>query len=567
MPSAAIQSRIKAFEALSAPSTSDTDGSSQPATQVTKTTVPDSSSLLETPISPTAQTYRPIAPLTVPRSSSRSPSPSPPNLGRKSSLIDLKDWVVDDGPKNDSARNGSTGVNSLRTNINGSSTPLINLESAPKSRPPLPPRKPSYTSIKSTSSSPSGSGGLGATLKPPPIAGSRPVEHTYPPTNGNEGFGTSRKGHAPTSSISSFHSVSLSDGGTIDSIPSAVSLSREANASTDADSASLDESFENVSASSAVSPGAASRHFDWGNATVRPADPRPVPPRLPQRPGPPKSPVSGSPKSPLPPSSPVLSPPRSVSRSGSASSTSTSVPTITTRRPPPPPPSHVSNLNRTKPPSSRGSLNSGPGTASASDRSSIQSQSTGTSTSRTSVSTRSSIGKSTKLSRPTPVPPAARARYETVFNTNVLARRKVEKSVARLSSGSASSSSPRKTRQAAGWRGLSVDLITDPNVGDKAKEEEKDGADVDAIVGPEERLNGRIVRLIWNASMLEQSKLRDVWAECNPDSTGSIDRDSFVRGMWRIDEELRKAHLQGRTTALSAASSARLPFRPKPVLR
>ena len=37
--------------------------------------------------------------------------------------------------------------------------------------------------------------------------------------------------------------------------------------------------------------------------------------------------------------------------------------------------------------------------------------------------------------------------------------------------------------------------------------------------------------------------------ECDPDGTGSLDREAFVRGMARIDEELRRAQLLGRARA------------------
>lgn len=52
--------------------------------------------------------------------------------------------------------------------------------------------------------------------------------------------------------------------------------------------------------------------------------------------------------------------------------------------------------------------------------------------------------------------------------------------------------------------------------------------------------------------------------DCDPQCTGFVDRDAFVRGMWRIDEELRRAQLARRTSALTAASSQRIPHRPLP---
>ena len=58
--------------------------------------------------------------------------------------------------------------------------------------------------------------------------------------------------------------------------------------------------------------------------------------------------------------------------------------------------------------------------------------------------------------------------------------------------------------------------------------------------------------------------------ECDPDGTGSLDRDAFARGMVRIDEELRKAQLLGRTSAGWGAASAAQALRPvlsRPILR
>jgi len=58
--------------------------------------------------------------------------------------------------------------------------------------------------------------------------------------------------------------------------------------------------------------------------------------------------------------------------------------------------------------------------------------------------------------------------------------------------------------------------------------------------------------------------------ECDPDGTGSLDRDTFARGMVRIDEELRKAQLLGRASAGWNAASAARALRPvpsRPILR
>lgn len=149
-----------------------------------------------------------------------------------------------------------------------------------------------------------------------------------------------------------------------------------------------------------------------------------------------------------------------------------------------------------------------------------------------------------------------------------------------------------RRRQAAGWRGLSVDLITNPEMMQHCggKEDGVDGLNggvekmkevgkvVDKvkdqgkgeIVGPEERLDGRVVKRIWRTSKLGDAKLKEIWwvsfifasllysssfsscltinrTECDPSGTGSIDRNTFVKAMWKIDEELRRAQLHRNT--------------------
>ncbi|KAG2146854.1 uncharacterized protein EDB93DRAFT_1085666 [Suillus bovinus] len=567
MPSAALQSRIKAFEALADQRPSQT--TTKPSFVVLKTKYPPSpnTNLLESPISPTSDSIQPIVPFTPPKSLSRSPSPSPPNLGRRTSLIDLKDWVVDDGPNGApsgvSHYNGRhlKGFPDLRRtppqvphkpaaarSAPMSSAPLINLESPPKSRPPLPPRKPSYASTDSSPSiSNSAISDSSATLRPPGRSDSLTVEHTYPPPRPHA-FGSARVSHAPASSISSFHSVSLSsDGSDLKPVSLGVSVQSsfvDNDGSVDGDIVSIADSFENVSVTSAISP-TTNIPFDWGKAVSNgDGTPRHEPPKLPQRPS----------------TQVPLSPP--VSRSVSTSSSITP----TTRRPrlpPPPPQSRTKPSSRTSPAST---------SASTSDRSSILSNTTTsslTSISTTSISTRNSgqlVHKASLLLRPTPVPPAARTRYEALFVATVINRRKVAKK-AKLKSPPSSTLTVKKSRQAAGWRGLSVDLITNPEdhpILPLKETENDDDDDTDLVpVGPEERLGGRIVKLVWSASKLDRSKLRDIWNDCDPSSTGLLDREAFVKGMWRIDEELRRAQLTRRASALSAASSQRIPHRPK----
>jgi hypothetical protein len=72
--------------------------------------------------------------------------------------------------------------------------------------------------------------------------------------------------------------------------------------------------------------------------------------------------------------------------------------------------------------------------------------------------------------------------------------------------------SHKKSRQAVGWRGLSVDLITNPlNTTTEARKAEPEEPEIDQVVGSEDRLEGVVVRLIWNWSRLENVKLKAIW--------------------------------------------------------
>lgn len=137
----------------------------------------------------------------------------------------------------------------------------------------------------------------------------------------------------------------------------------------------------------------------------------------------------------------------------------------------------------------------------------------------------------------------------------------------------------KRGRRAAGWRGLSVDLITgDPesvaaqlnaaSAGQKDKGKARDDSDSDSEeeedlvkvrsklfkkqgegkekeeVGKEERLEGVVIKVIWKQSGLEKRRLAEIWNECDPTQSGSLDIEGFVKGMWRIDEELRRAQTQ-----------------------
>jgi hypothetical protein len=109
-----------------------------------------------------------------------------------------------------------------------------------------------------------------------------------------------------------------------------------------------------------------------------------------------------------------------------------------------------------------------------------------------------------------------------VFNANIIQRRRAE-----ISSPSSSNNKPKKlthaeakaTRTRQGWRGLSVDLITatpeELELADaKGKEKARDLLSeryVDENVGPDDRLEGSIVKLIWSRSRIDKSKLAEVW--------------------------------------------------------
>ncbi|KAL1746305.1 hypothetical protein HDZ31DRAFT_34436 [Schizophyllum fasciatum] len=536
MPSTSLQSRISAFETIS----------KAPTTDRPRPPVPAKPSLNGIRLSPSTLSEVPS-------------SAAPPSVDRKTSLIDLKDWVLDDGlpSPRDTPPAQAYKVYEPRKPPTKSGV-LINLESptaATNGRaPPLPPRKPSFTSIRSVSSTSSTKPAQGA-----------PAEHTYPP--GKLDVPQKSAGHAPTSSISSFHSVSLSEDTDTTSSPSPssssqfiatypVDLDRGANGS-EADSASLGgESFEDVAASSYGSPtSAALIARDWDKAR---AMQKSAPPKLPQRPSAAASAAAAaaaaaSASTPRLPSlkMPPPPPPARSSNSASPSSSSPSSPYIIS---PASTSSVVTAIGRRAPPPAP------PSRSSTSDRSSILS----TATSQTSSSTHNARGagpSKLSLSRPTPVPPAARARYEVVFNGNVVQSRKAAQKPTLLSPSAA-----RKTRQAAGWRGLSVDLITGE---DGHPLSDNNDIQVDGTVTGDDWLDGRVVRLIWQRSRLERHKLAQIWSECDTAQRGFLDRDAFVRGMWRIDEELRRA--QSRKSTLSSGSRLRPPpppprTKPRPIL-
>ncbi|KAF8495305.1 hypothetical protein JB92DRAFT_2748165 [Gautieria morchelliformis] len=134
--------------------------------------------------------------------------------------------------------------------------------------------------------------------------------------------------------------------------------------------------------------------------------------------------------------------------------------------------------------------------------------------------------------RPAPLPPNARKRYDALFERNL-------------------PQNPRKGR-ASGWRGLSVDLLTN---GEKSNFMEDSSR--------EERLDGSVIKSIWSCSKLPRVRLREIWMECDPDGLGSLDRDAFAKGMWRIDELLSRAHQQLPKATLLSSNSIPLSYAPR----
>lgn len=459
------------------------------------------------------------ASLVVPTTTKRSPSHSPPNLGRKTSLVDLKDWVVDDGP---------TSPKAMANNVLAPA-PLIDLHSPPKpkpnpkpkpanlsSKPPqLPPRKsPSHSSLRSSQA---------ATpqlnfLYPPRRQDSLSVEQPHPRSSS----------HAHSSSASSFHSVSLSSdtdttAGSLSNFVATFPVEKEhswSSATHDADSLSLTESYENVSASSALASPATVERIEWQYETRKPN----LPPKLPNRPpiatkpssftrnsnlkaSPPSHPSSLS-RSPSiasgsVPSSPVTLPSLSRHSSVSTLNNASVVPPYspyTPRRaaPPPPPP---------------------PSASRSSDRSSILSSTTSHSLSSLSSSSHSlPLNTTLRAKRPTPVPLAARKRYEALFFNNVAQRNKMLKVKEKRNANAQLSPPEPRNRRAAGWRGLSVDLITGVEelvgLSSPPGDNEKDDSNIEKTyqaIGTDEKLEGAIVKLIWKKSGLESMRLAEIW--------------------------------------------------------
>lgn len=74
-----------------------------------------------------------------------------------------------------------------------------------------------------------------------------------------------------------------------------------------------------------------------------------------------------------------------------------------------------------------------------------------------------------------------------------------------------------KNRRAAGWRGISVDLIVDPegptsNSESKAiPQGQRDKETTDEAPDNNDKLEGAVVRLIWRKSRLDSTRLAEIW--------------------------------------------------------
>jgi len=96
-------------------------------------------------------------------------------------------------------------------------------------------------------------------------------------------------------------------------------------------------------------------------------------------------------------------------------------------------------------------------------------------------------------------------------------------------------------RRAVGWRGVSIDLTTNGAEGLEGLEQVLADAVGSSALPDEERLPGSVVRLIWSCSKLPKDTLRRIWADCDSNGKGSLNKQEFAAGMWSVDCELFSA--------------------------
>ncbi|KIM30884.1 hypothetical protein M408DRAFT_327823 [Serendipita vermifera MAFF 305830] len=390
--------------------------------------------------------------------------------------------------------------------------------SPPRSKaPPLPPRRTSETTA-STPSTPSMDGDSinyspknELYLKSPQTPRPIPLKtRTLGPTSGGLKNG---RGHTHAVSSSSFHSVSLSDQGDGEHDD----LEHELGGSYEAVSPHASSVFSLVDNSKTSSPALSATSL--------------APPALPPRP-------SASPAEPQQISvnyavRKVPPPPSNLSQSRSSQPRSHK----------PAPLDDVPQRTLTR--SSLTSLNSSR-TISPSNSTVFSYEKRSPRTSTSTVGSNFNLPSLAKK-RPPPLPPNARARYDAVFEANITMDRERTKL-----SGKALLKPSGSSRRAVGWRGTSVDLTT---VGAADVQSEKMTNPLANEAEEEWRLSGKTVKLIWQCSRLPRGTLRTIWNECDPQKTGSLDKQSFANGMWRIDNELLVA-LSVRTTSAGPSHSA-----------
>ncbi|KAG8867106.1 hypothetical protein FRB98_004388 [Tulasnella sp. 332] len=388
----------------------------------------------------------------------------------------------------------------------------IGTPSAATMMPPLPPRRQTSTSSLRAASLMNQNGSVGTPALPPRspkplsfngLASSDSLTIDQPFTIISPSKPSAPSSYAPrhahASSTSSFHSLSLSDGGDGDGQNDEPNLVKPA----------------------PQRPGVHGSVGVGGGGTVA----RKVAPPIPDRPS--RHTSYGSATSSAPTTAATVavhSPPPIPNKPASIASTSSSAssqpPYQVRRQAPPAPP---------RPPNSTTTSSSSRKPPPLLDLTSSTNTLTGMTLHQQNMSTR----------RKTPVPPPARIRYEELFDQ----QRRLPSSIALLSSPSAGGAAAASRRTHTGWRGISIDLRTNPSA------EPASSGSTSTLT---EKLHGQVVRRIWLCSKLDKKVLRDIWSECDTNKTGSLDRQAFVQGMWRIDEELTKK-------ALAAASRRKTP--------
>jgi hypothetical protein len=107
-----------------------------------------------------------------------------------------------------------------------------------------------------------------------------------------------------------------------------------------------------------------------------------------------------------------------------------------------------------------------------------------------------------------------------VFVKNFLQQRNAQKAKENEKPTSGLLSPPSevaRNRRAAGWRGLSVDLIVDPEgpttngEQNSLPESQRDKGAINDAVDHDDKLEGVIVRLIWKKSGLDSTRLAEIW--------------------------------------------------------